>query len=344
MLRQLPRRIAATGQIVLPASPSLLDHYTELLRVTFGQLGRLFSAPEVASLRDTLERALVEGFARTPHASIVIDYETDESPASSLSYKVELRAPTAADEYERWTRTRAAPLFGAQPDAKVMALACSLGEPGCVRVLDVGAGTGRNALALGRAGFRVDAIELAPALAEVLGAEIEREALDVRLWRGDFLDPEIEVPPACYQLVVLSGVVTSHIRDAAQQSALFARAARALAPGGLVVLNAFVARGGYVPDTLARELSQVFWCCVQTREELAAAARGLPLERVSDEPALELERSSLASCEWPPTPWYEDWSSGRDLFDLPAYDVPVELRWMVWRKASENARAGACEP
>jgi hypothetical protein len=35
---------------------------------------------------------------------------------------------------------------------------------------------------------------------------------------------------------------------------------------------------------------------------------------------------------WPPTGWFEQWSSGGDLFDLPLGRAPVELRWLAYRK------------
>ena len=237
-----------------------------------------------------------------------------------------------ADEYDEWVQKRPAPLFGKQPDAKVMSIARSLGNPSGIRVLDVGAGTGRNTLPLARGGFQVDAIEPAPALAEILEDEVAREGLGVRVFRGDALSDDIDLPPAHYQLVVVSGVIASHIRDTAQCRALFDRAARALAPSGLLVFNAFLAREGYTPDAVARELSQVFWCSLFTREELAGAMDGLPFEHVSDEPAVELERGAVPTEEWPPTPWFEDWSQGRDLFDLPPGSAPMELRWLVCRR------------
>ena len=51
----------------------------------------------------------------------------------------------------------------------------------------VGAGTGRNTLALARRGHPVDAVEMTPKFADIIRAEPEREALDVRvIQRGVF--------------------------------------------------------------------------------------------------------------------------------------------------------------
>lgn len=57
------------------------------------------------------------------------------------------------------------------------------------------------------------------------------------------------------------------------------------------------------------------------------------MERVDDESTLEYEREHLPKEAWPPTGWFEQWSGGRDLFDLPPNRAPVELRWLTYRKA-----------
>jgi SAM-dependent methyltransferase len=309
-----------------------VDHYTQVLLTMFAGLGRVFTPAEAAHLRATLERALREGFELSPYARVRVDYRTDEPPETSLSYHITHEILTLADVYDHWVRTRPPPLFGKHPDAKVMALAESLGPPRGLCVLDVGAGTGRNALPLARAGFAVDAVEPSAALAEILAEEVRREELAVRLLRADFLDPTLELPVERYRLALASGVISSHIRDVAQARELFERAARVLGAGGLLVFDAFLARDGYAPDAIACELSQVFWSRLFTRGELAHAMLGLPFDAVSDEPAAGFERAAALPEDWPPTPWFENWSRGRDLFDLPGDAVPMELRWLVYRK------------
>lgn len=332
MLRRLPRRTTASGRVLLPACPSLAGEYTRRLHATFAAVGRVFSAAETAHLREVLDRALRRGFALSPHTRICVDYRTDDPPDSSLSYHVTLELATLEDAYADWVRSRAAPLFGKHPDARVMSLARTLAATGDVCVLDVGAGTGRNALPLARAGFAVDAVEPSAALAEILAGELRREKLAVRLLRADFLDPALELPLERYRLVVASGVISSHIRDASQAREFFDRAAGALVAGGLLVFDAFLSRDGYAPDALARELSQVFWSRLFTRAELAQAMLGLPFVAVSDEPVAEFERAAAPPQDWPPTAWFEDWSRGRDLFDLPGDAAPMELCWLVYRK------------
>ena len=332
MLRRVPKRVTGRGQIELPAVPALVDHHVHCLETIFGALGRVFTPQELGHLRGIMERSAQEAFQVSPTSKIVVRWETEPLPAKAISYNVSIRTWTTSDEYADWVKIRKPPLFGEHPDAKVMELARSLGPPAEVPVLDIGAGTGRNAVPLAREGFPVDAVEVAPALIAILREAVAAEGLAVRVLEGDALDPSLDVPIGHYRLVVLAEVVASHFRRLAQLRTLFERSAGLLAPGGLLVLSAFLASEGYKPDPLARQMSEMFWCCLFTRREMLEAIDGLPFDRISDESASEFERAHLPSGQWPPTGWYEAWANGRDLFDLPQQQSPCELRWLVYRR------------
>ncbi len=332
MIRRLPRRLTGSGQIQFPAAPSMLEHYVQQLGTLFKLVGRGFNDEELGRVREILSRKLTEGFAASPYARVVVSYQTDEPPKTTLSYRIGVEVSTIADEYDRWVKTRTPPLFGKHPDAKVLKLARSLGEPKDVPVLDIGAGTGRNTLPLAREGFPTDAVELAPALAKILRDDVTKENLNVTVYEGDALAGDIELKDSHYKLVFLAEVIASHIRDVAQCRVLFEGAAEVLAPGGLLAFSAFLAGEGYKPDVSARELSQVFWCNLFTRKEIAEAMDGLPLEHVSDESVFQFEKANAEHGDWPPTGWFEEWSNGLDLFDLPLAKSPMELRWVVYRK------------
>ncbi|HKU38073.1 MAG TPA: methyltransferase domain-containing protein [Polyangiales bacterium] len=337
ILARLPHRSTASGVIRWPAVPALLDHYTQTLVRMFAGLGRSFDADEERHLRGVLAAELARGFEASPFSKLVVEYHTDPPAHTAISYTVSIELVTMEDEYAEWVRSRQPPLFGANPDAKVLSLARALGPANQVAVLDVGAGTGRNTLPLARAGYRVDAVELAPSLASVLRKDLEQAgARGTRVFEGDALDPALGVPEGAYQLIVLAEVVASHFRDVGQLRALFERAQSWLAPGGLLLFSAFVASGDYQPDRLAKQASQVFWCCLFTRDELANAARGLDLVRISDESTYAFEKQHLADSAWPPTGWFSDWAHGRDLFHLPQGKPPHELRWLVYRKNGEH--------
>jgi SAM-dependent methyltransferase len=330
-LRRLPRRVSGSGQVVFPAVPALLDHAVGVLNTTFTALGRAFSAAELEHVRELVGEKMRSGFEQSPYAKVIIDYETDPLPKTSLSYKVSLLIRTMSDEYDTWVQERQPPLFGSHPDAKLMQLAQSLGTPAETPVLDIGAGTGRNTLPLAKAGFPADAVEMSSSLAAILKADAAKQNLTLRIFEGDALDPALELPQSHYKLCILAEVF-SHFRELGQARRLFERAAEFLAPGGLLLFSAFLSRDGYKPDALARELSEVFWCTAFTRAELAEAAEGLPFDRISDESVCDFEHAHLPPEAWPPTGWFEEWTRGQDLYVLPPEKSPLELRWVVYRR------------
>lgn len=332
MLRRLPRRTSASGEVTWPAAPGLLEHYVSSLHTIFAAVGRVFTDEEIDRVRQILRRKLEQGFKASPFAKVTIKYHTEPPPSTALTYTISHAVVTIADEYDHWVKTRKPPLFGEHPDAKIQSLAASLGAPADVFVLELGAGTGRNALPLARAGHSVDAVELAPSLADILRQVAEKEAASVRVITGDGLDPALDLPQNHYKLVVLAEVVASHFRDVDQVRRLFESASKWLAPGGLLVFSAFLSTGGYKPEDVARELSEVFWCVIFTRREFKDAAAGLPLSLLTDESVYEYEKKNLPKEAWPPTGWFSEWARGQDLFDVAPEKSPLELRWLVYRK------------
>ncbi|HVR18481.1 MAG TPA: hypothetical protein VMS65_02255, partial [Polyangiaceae bacterium] len=106
MIERLPRRLSGSGQLTFAAAPSLLDHYTQSVHTVFAQHGRVFNEEETTHLRGILEKKLKEGFTASPYARVVVNFETDAPPKTSLSYRVATMVSTIADEYESWIKTR----------------------------------------------------------------------------------------------------------------------------------------------------------------------------------------------------------------------------------------------
>jgi SAM-dependent methyltransferase len=334
MIRRLPRRLQCSGELGLPAVPALLEHYVKIFDGIWEGVGRKFTPPELDEFRKSLAARLEQAFAASSSSKVIVTYQTDPSPKTSLTWKIVAMTADFTDEYKYWVDTRTPPLFGKDPDAKAMDVARSLGTPADVSILDVGAGTGRNTLPLAREGFAIDALEPAGALCTILRETVTTEQLKVGVVEGNFLDSTIELPRPQYRMLLLSEVVASHFRSVEQLRQLFEAAAQRLLPGGVLVFNAFLSDGGYKPDDIARQLSQVLWCCLFTRHDLELASKGLPFERLADEAAAEYEREHLPEGQYPSTGWYEGWCGGQDLFDLPAERPPMELRWLVYRKMS----------
>lgn len=332
IIGKLNSRIFPRGELVLPCVPSMLDHYMGRLKTLFDTFGRPFSQEELDQLRQLLERRLNEGFRASPHSSIVIRYEPAKPPSVGLTCNLTTAVSSVADQYKNWVETRKPPLFGSHPDAKVMDVAAQMNQdPATTPVLDVGAGTGRNTLPLARLGYLVHAVELTPAFVEQIQAVVNAEGLPVVVTQGNILDPVVRMRPAHYKLAIVSEV-TSHFRDADQLRLLLAKMCDVIRSGGLLLFNIFLAIDGYEPDKTVREMSEIAWSCLFTRSDLASAMEGLPLEIVSDDPVLEYEQEHLPPEAWPPTGWFVNWSSGRDIFPIANGRPPVEFRWILCRR------------
>jgi SAM-dependent methyltransferase len=328
LARRLYRRSVVKGEVTLPAVPGMLDEYVSMCAKLFADVGREFSAEELEHVRAVLEGQLAEAYAASPRSSIVVSY--DAPVGHVLNYHVKAQWWTVEGAYENWVSTREPPLFGTEPDARVWALATEVADPTTHPVLDIGGGTGRNSLALARRGHPVDVVELTPKFADMIRADAGREGLAVRVIQRDVF-ATIEDLRRDYQLILLSEVV-SDFRTTGQLRGIFQLATQCLAAGGRLVFNAFLTRPGYEPDDGARELGQQCYTSIFTPQELGSAASGLPLRLVADDSVYDYEQAHLPEGAWPPTSWYADWVSGRDVFELPREDCPIEMRWLVYQK------------
>jgi precorrin-6B methylase 2 len=272
---------------------------------------------------------LDKAYTASSRSNIVISFHAPFG--ITMNYRLATESVTIGGAYDGWVSTREGPLFGTEPDARVWALASEAADPGIHPVLDIGAGTGRNALALARRGHPVDAVEMSPKFADIIRAEVHRDSLAVRVMNGDVFET-MDGVRRDYQLIVLAEVVPD-FRTTGELRGIFELAADCLAPGGRLVFNAFLARQGYTPDDAARELGQQCNTMIFTRDELATAASQLPVDLVGDDSAYEYEKTHLPEGAWPPTGWYDGWASGLDVFDLEREDSPIELRWLVYQKA-----------
>ncbi|MFM9266752.1 bifunctional 2-polyprenyl-6-hydroxyphenol methylase/3-demethylubiquinol 3-O-methyltransferase UbiG [Tychonema sp. BBK16] len=332
ILYKINTRITARGELAFPCVPGMLNHYLQSIEKLFSTLDRPLPEDRKDELRKLLATKLELGYRSSTASTLIVQYESVQPPQTGLACKVIVASSTVGEQYKSWVDTREPPLFGSYPDAKLMTTAAKLGSPDRIRILDVGAGTGRNTLPLARLGYAVDAIELTPAFAEQLQTAATAENLPVTVSQGDVLDPLVRMKPARYQLAVAAEVI-SHFRDSDEVRLFLAKMCDSLCPGGLLLFSTFLAVGDYQPDALVRQVAQLSWSTLFTPQELAVAMEGLPLVQVSNELVFDYERDNLPSGAWPPTPWFPSWATGRDVFPMTNARPPMELRWILCQRS-----------
>lgn len=328
--RLLDERIVAQGDLAFPCVPAMLDAYMAKLATIFELLGKPFSTQDLDAMRVIVERTLAEGYRSYPYGKLIVSY-VSRPDQPGISYKVLLKQETMADAYQNWVSDDKPPPFGKFADARVLALAAELGERDQAPVLDIGAGTGRNALALARLGHPVDALEPTAVLTAAMRQAIESESLSVNVIEADVFSPDVAFEAGRYKLVVLAELI-SHFRGLQPVRQLFTKLSQAVAEGGLVAVSTFLTTDGYKPDTLALQASETAWSYLFTRNNLKFIVDELPFSKISDESAHDYEKQHLAEADWPPTPWFPRWSQALDVFKLPPGKAPAELRWLVFRR------------
>ncbi len=174
----------------------------------------------------------------------------------------------SSDEYRRRWDDRYAErgmAFGSEPNAFVAEHLGGL-PPG--RALDLGSGQGRNAVWLAQQGHAVLAVDLSEVATGQAAAWARQAGLDIRFVSADLLTWEPE--EAAFDLVLLSYLQL----PAATRIVIHAKAVRALAPGGTLLLIAHHrdnlehgVGGPSSPDVL------------YTEQELAADFGDLAIER-----------------------------------------------------------------
>lgn len=327
----LAPRTTAAGTLSGPCVPALAQHYIDKALRLFELLDRPLNPQQSAAFSQTFRQGVAQGFSTSPYAQFVLEYGPMPGNPAEMTCQLTIGIMSLEDQYRRWlsSGTSAHP-FGQHPDARVEEVAARLPRSPRPRVLDVGAGTGRNALALARAGCDVDAIEAVLATADHLEMTAANHELAVRAIRDDVLSPAVPLLVGEYQLIVLSGLVTQF--SLPQLADVLARLTRSLAAGGTLLMNAFIARDDYLPSEVARQAAPVLWSTFFSRAELASVARATGLTLVGEDPCVAYEQLRQPPRDWPPTDWYIPWAKGHELFGPGDGDPPIELHWLEYRK------------
>lgn len=333
MLGNLDARTIEQGRIEWACLPAALAHYTRRLGELFASLGKPLAAAELDQVRELLRRNLEEGFRAGSGAKLTVQYEITVAPTlqKNLALNISHVVPTMAQEFAGWSANKQGPLFGGHADARVIDVAAEFDATATRRTLDLGAGTGRNALALARSGWKVDAVELTPEFVSQIRTAAAQENLPVQVFESDLFDALAKSEAERYDLAILCEVV-SHFRTTDQLRALLQQTAAVVRPGGRLLFNAFLTEEGYAPSSLEREMSQAAWASLFARDELRQALGDLPWQPLADDAVFDYERRRLPPAAWPPTGWFESWTNGRSIAPLEDGFPPFDMRWLLFER------------
>ena len=183
MVRRTERSTEIQCDLAFSAIPALFEHYASRCEALFELAARPLSGDQRAQFRTLLSQALKTGFEASAHAKVLLRVRSDPTPAQTVSYELGVQTREISDVYATWLRVPDSPYFGRHADAKVLHVARELLQP--ARVLDIGAGTGRNSLPLAKLGLSVDAVELTAGFVAKLRDAALASELAVNAIEGD---------------------------------------------------------------------------------------------------------------------------------------------------------------
>lgn len=323
--RMFAMTVGFQGTLTFPCLPAATDIIVLRIVAAVNGVGRGVATETIEALRASIRKKTQQGYAQSPHHRLIVKYGSDAADPKLVNFETSVFATEA---YAAWGVRAGQSQFGERPDAMAVALVTELGAMG-LKVLDVGAGTGRNAMALAKLGCAVDAVELNPEFAKLAAKAGVPHGLN--FITGDFLDVELALRRAPYDLVLLAEVISSHAPDVAVLRHFFTRMRAVLRPGGLALCSLFVADDEEVLSDLARQVGNHYLSCPFSARDLAQALAETGFTLLQDQPVAAVERAEAAPGTWPPTEWFEDWAAGRNVFALP-HDVPspLELKWLTF--------------
>ncbi len=122
--------------------------------------------------------------------------------------------------------------FGKEPDDILMAYVDRIDR--FARVLDIGAGQGRNALPVARLGYTVEAIDVSTIAVKILSEAARNETLPLRAICCGF---ETFIPESTFSAILMFGMIPEQSRESTRL--MLAKIDQWTNPGGLVFATAF---------------------------------------------------------------------------------------------------------
>ena len=341
LFRKLNHTMAALQFPCVPAACETICANVELvLRAVQPMHAFQLDDEFLAQVRRMVAANLEQGFARSANTRLQINLGATP-PGLQLSFSLQLVEMDPRDMHT------GEDTFGALPDQLLLEILVGdenpekTGEENLSRksasererpnknpqkTLDLGCGPGRNALAVARLGHPVVAVDGLARYIEQLQSKAASEGLPIDARVLDLRDQSWELPTD-FDIAVASSLIP-HFRSLEDVAGFIAKVHGHLKPGGRLLINGFFMDEGTPLEKIDYELAQVVWNWFCSDEEW---------KRITAEGWVEEQRLDFVDYEkprqahWPPTEWFDDWSSGRNLFTGQEHP-PMRLYWSLLRK------------
>ncbi len=195
------------------------------------------------------------------------------------------------------------------------------------RVLELGVGTGRLALPLATAGISVIGVDASAAMLDAMAAKPGGDEVVAVL--GDMTDPPFEQladgdgEPPSFDVVLVAYNTLFNLVEDGQQARCLSRAASVLAPGGVVVVEAFV------PEADVSSGDSVTTRQVTAERVVLSVSRTDAPGQIAMGQYVEISEQGIRL-----RPWQIRWQTPDDLDEMAeAAGLELQERWSDWTRA-----------
>jgi SAM-dependent methyltransferase len=235
-----------------------------------------------------------------------------------------------ADVYDEW--------YDGITDAEAVADAVAdlVAEAGGGAVLELGVGTGRLALPIAARGIEVVGVDASEAMLERLAAKVadasragrtDQPAAEVRGLLGDMADPPTGAERFAVVLVAYNTLF--NLVDPGAQQACIASAAARLAPGGSLLVEAFVPQ-------LDQPATSVEPRTIAADRVVLSVSRADPVSQEAMGQYVDITEAGIAL-----RPWHIRWSTPEQLDDMArSAGLGLVARTAGWRGEPFDATSG----
>lgn len=211
-----------------------------------------------------------------------------------------------------------------------------------VSILDIGAGDGRNSIAIAKKGYKLTALETSNVGRDLIIDEATKAGVSdlIRVSKADLLKvDDTKLPEKKYDFVLMSHV-SQHFTEEDFQ-VMMKNIAKMLKPGGKVVFDVLFKQDNFIMPEITLDPEEDGFCSFEEKQVLEIAANNglqLVIKPVDYNEPDEVRADFVDSGLWGREPGEDFWSDEDPIFSaIPVIGDPepklnVDLKWVMLSK------------